>query len=133
MNKKILIAIAAIAIITMSTTAFGQQITIEKGLPVTFIVKKKSYTIEKCEITYDVDRLISIEVSGEGFEMGSLDKTGKFPIMCSYTSKGKEYYFDFTRTGKASVVFLLTRNVLPYPESIIFYPKGGKKVKVKIE
>ena len=126
-------AIVAIASVTMSITVFGQQITIEKGLPVTFMAQKKSYTIEKCEITYDVNRLISIEVSGEGFDMGSLDKEGKFPVMCSYTSKGKEYYFDYTSVRKSSVVFLLTRNVLPYPESITFYPKKGKKVKVQIE
>jgi len=133
MNKKILIAIVAIATATVNIAAFGQQITIEKGLPMKFIAQKKSYTIEKCEITYDVDRLISIEIFGEGFEMSSLDKTGKFPVTCSYTSKRKEYYFDFTRVGKTSVVFLLTRNVLPYPESITLYPKGGKKVKIKIE
>ncbi|GAB6008961.1 hypothetical protein [Dysgonomonas reticulitermitis] len=133
MNRKKTILIAIVATVSMSIAAQVKQITVEKGLPVTFTAQKKSYTIEKCEITYDVDRFISIQVSGEGFGMSSLDKKGQFPITCSYASKGKEYYFNFTRVEKTSVVFLLTQNVLPYPESITFYPKRGKKVKVKIE
>ena len=128
-----MIALAIIAAITMNIVAFGQQITIEKGLPITFVAQKKSYTVEKCEMTYSPERFIAFEIFGEGFEIGSLDKTGRFPMSCSYTSKGKEYFFDVVNAKKTSIEFFISRAVLPYPESITLYPKGGKKVKIKIE
>jgi len=103
----------------------------ENGLPGTIVAQKKTYTIEKCEMTA-TSGLIEIKIYGEGLGFGSFDKNGKPPIKCYFKAKNQEYHSNITGAEKGSNIFIFNippGTSKPEPETIVFHAVDDAKNK----